>query len=231
MPELNKKEVKKRLQRLRNFEMLHPKARKRVRLLEEQITLLKEENKLLKEINAEHVSIIEKFKLRIEELEQMVFGKRKKKDKNDNDQDKSNKKLNSKKPRDPNTYRREIPKDEDITETNDYPIDNCPDCGTPLKNLKWIVRFQEDIKLLEQLLKKVEKQRIQTGYCSHCHKRASSMPISSQIVSLGDNIRQFICYCIVVLNLSFEKTKHLIKDLSNINISDGEISNILEKTS
>lgn len=229
MLELNKKQIKKRLQKLRNFEMLHPRARKTIQLLEEQLVLYKEENKLLKEINTRQDSVIEKLQLRVEELERMVFGRKNKKKDNDINQDKHSGEQKDKKPRHPSTYRRSTPKEEDITETNDYPLGDCPDCGTPLEKIKWVVRYQEDIKLFEQLLKRIEKQRIQTGFCPHCHKRASSIPISSQTVSLGGNIRQFVCYCVVVLNLSFEKTKHLIKDLADIQISDGEISNILEK--
>lgn len=228
MSELNKKQIKKRLQKLSNLERLHPIARQRIELLEKERKELRgvvEAQGALLKLQTE---VIEKLKLRLEELERMVFGRKNKKKDDDIDQS-NNKKQKDKKPRDPSTYRRTVPKEEDITETNDYPLGDCPDCGTPLEKIKWIVRYQEDIKLFEQLLKRIEKQRIQTGYCPHCQKRASSIPISSQIVSLGDNIRQFVCYCVVVLNLSFEKTKHLIKDLADIQISDGEISNILRK--
>lgn len=222
MPELNKKEIEKRLQKLRNFEMLHPKARKRIELLEK-------ENKQLREQISIALSVVEKLKLRIEELEKMVFGRRKKNKDEDNNHSVKRKLFRRKKPRHPSTYRRSIPKEEEITEKNDYPLVNCLDCGTPLENLKWIIRFQEDMDLFKQLLKRIEKQRIQTGYCPCCQKKASALPISSQVVSLGDNVRQFACYCVVVLNLSFEKTKNLIKDLSDISVSDGEISNILTK--
>ena len=229
MPELSKKEIEKRLTKLKNLERLHPIARQRVKLLEKEKKGLKEQVEAQGRLIRLQAEVIEKLKLRVEELERMVFGRKKKKKGEDNEGLDKDSKPKDKKPRHPSTYRRPIPKDEDITETNDYPIGNCPDCGTPLQDFKWIVRYQEDIKLLERLLKKIEKQKIQTGYCPFCQKRASSIPISSQIVGLGDNIRQFVCYCVVVLGLSFERTKHLIKDLSNIQISDGEISNILER--
>lgn len=227
MPELSEKEIEQRLIKLRNLERLHPIARQRIELLEKKNEELKKtataQGKLIK-LQAE---VIEKLKLRIEELEKMVFGK-KKKDKNVTCLNQKRNWFKRKKPRGADTYRRAIPKEADITDRNDYPIAHCPDCGTPLQDLKWIVRYLEDIKLFEQSLKRIEKQRIATGYCPCCQKRASGMPISSQTVGLGDNIRQFVCYCAVVLSLSFEKTKHLIKDLADIEISDGEISRILE---
>lgn len=227
MPELSKKEVEQRLIKLRNFEMLYPKARQRIDKLEKENKALKSQ---LAEVVATYDAVIEKLKLRIEELERMVFGRRRK-----NRKDKAHLQATSSKPsrkknnRHPNSYRRDIPKEDEITETNDYPITNCPDCGTPLKDLKWIIRFQEDIKLLKHLLKKVEKQRIQSGYCPHCQRRMSTIPISPQIVSLGENIKQFVCYSNIILRLSFEQTRNLIRDLANIEVSDGEISHILEE--
>jgi len=59
----------------------------------------------------------------------------------------------------------------------------------------------------------------------------SGLPISPKLVSLGPNVCQFICYLNVILNLSFEKTRGLIKDLADIEVSDGEISNVLAKQS
>ena len=107
---LNKNEIKERLIKLRNFEMLHPKARKKVKLLEEQVKLLKEENTTLKTLVAEQRSLIEKLKLRIEELEQMVFGRKKKNNEPDDDL-LSNNQSNPlpRKPRDPQSYRRPLP--------------------------------------------------------------------------------------------------------------------------
>ena len=75
---LSEKEVKKRLIHLRNLERLHTEQKIRVRLLEGQIKLLKEENHLLRTTNESLFKTIEDFKLQIEELRTMVFGKKKK---------------------------------------------------------------------------------------------------------------------------------------------------------
>jgi len=39
----------------------------------------------------------------------------------------------------------------------------------------------------------------------------------------------FVAFCVVVLRLSFEQTKVLLRDVGHIGISDGEIGNILKK--
>ena len=126
--------------------------------------------------------------LRIEELEQMVFGRKKKNYEPDDDL-LSNNQSNPlpRKPRDPQSYRRPLPKDEDITEIKDYPIDLCPDCQTPLTNYKTVVQYKEDIKLLNNALKQIEKQKVQTGWCPYCKKRKSAMLIQPQAVYLGES--------------------------------------------
>ncbi|MDP2951535.1 MAG: hypothetical protein Q8N55_04075, partial [bacterium] len=192
---LNKNEIKQRFIKLRNFEMLHPKARKKVKLLEEQVKLLKEENTALKALVAEQKLLIEKLRLRIEELEQMVFGRKKKNNQSNDDLPQSNQgDRPPKKPRDPQSYRRPLPNDEDITETREYPIDICPDCQTPLTNYKTITQYKEDIKLLNNALKQIEKQKVQTGWCPHCHKRKAPLPIQPQAVYFGENIKQFVSW-------------------------------------
>ena len=108
---LNKNEIKQRLIKLRNFGMLHPKVRKKVKLLEQQIKLLKEENTTLKALVAEQKLLIEKLRLRIEELEQMGFGRKKKNNQSNDDLPQSNQSNPlPRKPRDPQSYRRPLPK-------------------------------------------------------------------------------------------------------------------------
>jgi len=38
-----------------------------------------------------------------------------------------------------------------------------------------------------------------------------------------------VAFCVVVLRLSFEQTKVLLKDVGHIGISDGEVGNILKR--
>ena len=64
---LTSKEVKERIVKLRNFERLYPIARKKIAKLEE-------ENKKIRSLLQLQSEIVEKLKLRIEELERMIFG-------------------------------------------------------------------------------------------------------------------------------------------------------------
>lgn len=207
---------------------------KRNKELNEEIKLLKQANRQFKLWLAEKDKIIETLKLQVEELQRMVFGKKK-----DNTLPKNNDDFNSthgqsadKQSRSPDSYRRPTPKQSEITETNLYPIHQCPKCSSCLKKIRTIVRYQEDIVLpiLEKIKsKKVEKQKIQTGWCPQCQKRYQTRPVSPQLNNLGPNTKTMILYSNYVLRLSFQQIKDLLQDLYQLTISDGEISNILAK--
>jgi len=84
---------------------------------------LREENKKLRQENEHLRSELENVLLRVDELTSIVFGKKKRVKKNygfdDNDK--------PKKPRAPLSYQREAPSEGDVTDTEFYEIDNCPD--------------------------------------------------------------------------------------------------------
>ncbi len=117
---LSKIEIKKRLIRLQNLERLHTQQKRRVGFLEEEIKLLKEENQLLRLTNESLSKTIEDFKLQIEELRVMVFGKKKKKEEID-DEDLTPPK--EKIPRTNDSYKRLIPKENELTEIKHHPLD------------------------------------------------------------------------------------------------------------
>lgn len=223
---LSNKEIKRRLQKLENYERLYPQLKKkykqgRIEIKELRIVVIK------------HNQEIERLKLIIEELQKIIFGKKNKKNnKKDDDCDVSGPKAR-KKPRTSDSYQRSVPIKEEITKTKHFHIEQCPQCKARLKRIKTIVRYIEDIAFLEKLqnlLKKVEKQLITTGYCSNCKTRVSAKSISKQKVSLGKNVKQFVVYSNIILRLSFEQIQNLLKDLANFSLSDGEISNILKNS-
>jgi hypothetical protein len=88
---LTDQEIKQRFVRLQNLERLYPIARKRIEKLEKENRELRLIVKQQGEIIQAQAAIIEKFKLRIEDLEIKIFGKKKnkKKDSGNNDSQKS----------------------------------------------------------------------------------------------------------------------------------------------
>ncbi len=196
---------------------------------------------LLEEKLAKKDLALEDVLLRLAELEEMIFGKKKDKKDNDKDDDKkdNNGSGNSDKPkRDKSSYTRPAPSEDDVTDNEEYNIDDCPDCGTKLAKKEFVIRYIEDIQLAcagaldkkgkVKKTKKVIKQKIEKGYCSKCKKWHSAFLISSKITRAGPDVKMFVSYSINILRLSCEQTKNILLDLYNFHISDGEIANILE---
>lgn len=224
---LTDQEIKQRLVRLQNLERLYPIARKRIEKLE---TRIKEQDQIIKqqgEIIAAQAQVIEKLNVRVEEMEIKIFGKKKTKEK-DKDSDKSQKQG---KQRSSGSYRKPIPKPEEITKTLEYQISRCPNCGMPLTNKKTVIQYKIELAFLDKILKEIEKQEIQTGYCPKCGKWESALPVQPQPVYFGQSLKQFICHAIVILRLSFGQTIDLIKTLADIDISPGEVASILDEHS
>jgi len=167
--------------------------------------------------------------VQLEELQRKVFGRKWRKPPLRNDVADPPDSL-----RTPESYRRPQPRDEEITETKDFPIESCAACNTPLSDLKIIVRWQEDILSPQEwhrVLKQVRKHRITTGWCPHCFKRVSAISIPQHLVSLGENIKRFVPYLNVIQRMSFDQIKNFLSDVAHLSLSDGEISNILEAQS
>ena len=208
--------------------------KREVPCLRAEVRRLREENRLLKAELArerkEREETVEALKLQIEELREMVFGRKRGGDDDANGSSQSsssNSEPKEKKSRSPVSYRRPVPKDE-VTEEKHFSIDCCPDCGELLTHLKEAVRYMEDI-IIPALskLKTVEKHTIETGFCPHCRKWRSAIPIQKQVCSLGENVRTRIAYCITVLGMTYGKTMDDLRDTFGINVSDGEMTHIL----
>lgn len=225
---LTEEEIKKRLEKLRNYERLHPELRKKYNELKQENDELKT---ILERERHERKEETEKLKLQIEELQKMVFGKGKRRDDDDDGEGgapltRAEKRRKAR--RDKKSYRRSVPSDDEVTEEKHYSIDCCPDCKEPLSNTKEIVRYLEDIIIPAFIGKTVEKQHIETGFCKHCRKHFSAIPIAKQNSVLGENIRMRITHATTVLGMTFGKLSSDLRDTFGIEVSDGEITNILD---
>lgn len=202
--------------------------------------LLKQKQHLLTQKLNQQEKQLESLKLIIEELRGIVFGKKKTKGDGEEqslggDTNKTNG-IQGKKRQDANrskdSYRRAKPSDEEVTDTYDNPITHCPDCGTLLIRLKQIIRYTEDLTNLTELsklLKKIEKHIIGSGYCPKCKRRRTAKDISSQVSILGENVKKFAAYLVVVMRLSFEQVRCFLSDTVDFHISDGELTACLDE--
>lgn len=214
--ELSKEEVNKRLSDLRNITKLHFEARERVKRLvdenkklKEKISGLEEENNLLK-------AKISDVNFQYEQIKIKLFGKKPivnritpKKEK---------------KKRDPFSYHRPIPKE--VTKTEPHPVTECTHCHGVLQKKQVKVFFEEDLPLPIQ--KMVIRHEVEVGYCNSCKRQSSGILIPSKKVILGDNIKKYVCILSIESRLSHTQIQGHLKDVWNLDISIGEIGNILQ---
>jgi hypothetical protein len=215
---LSEQEINQRLQRLRNLEHLYALAQNRIVLQAEQITLLKQQVVLLQEQNKQKDIIIASMQLQLEEIKIKVFGKKNKKDDDEPHQ-------RQKAVRESSSYQRPIP--EIVTDEQHHPINNCSTCDTPLTKKRTIVYYEEDMVL--EKTKESIKHTVEQGYCSHCRKWISAIPLPSAKCIIGVKLRKYICYLSIILRLSNQQIQEHINDIHQIKISQGEVQNILVK--
>lgn len=201
----------------RNDRALEPERKRHMQELEHRCSRLEAEN-------AEKDRIIEKLLLRVEQLETMVFGRKKTED-HDGLPPLSG--GTSEKPlRSSASFRRAIPKPEEITDHTHHPLNTCPDCGHSLRRRKIVTRFIEDIPLPQKI---VTRQTIERGFCPQCRKTKSAIPLSSQHCTLGPNVRLYVLFAVTVLGQTFAKIKAHLQGLHRLSVSDGELAAIIQE--
>ena len=142
---LSQNEIKKRLIRLRNLEKLYDGQKERIKSLSEKNKILEARIVVLEKENKDLRMMVEDFKLQMEELQIMVFGKKKEKTEIDDDDIIPPK---EKIVRTIESYKRPIPKDEEVTETEFHPLRECEKCHTKTTKKKVAVFYEEDIRAI-----------------------------------------------------------------------------------
>lgn len=215
----------------RNIKKLHAAACQRVESLEQLVKEQKKTITFFQEENHTQTNLIQTLQLRIEDLERILFGKKHKKEETDEERDSptSHEKPPSRRP--PASYQRRIPAEDEITDTEPHLIDICPDCNTPLIKKKVSVFYEEDIVMPteEKKLKTIVQHIVEKGFCNRCRTWRTAILSPPTSVVLGTNVKLYICYLSILIRLSYEQVRTLLHTTYNIQVSDGEISNILEK--
>ncbi len=227
MIKIGESEIRKRMQKLRNYEkILYPELKERSDKLRNKNKELEAENKRLKKENKQ----IEKLLLELEELKAMKFGKKRQSRKREvvsvPEEVKKKKKKRSKE-----SYRRPKPSKDEITDKLKIEIEKCPECGEELVEKKEHVHYREDLKKVEELIKtakQIVETTIESGRCETCGKRQFAMEVPKNEVILGENLRQMIVYLTVVQGQSYEEVLKGLRDQYGIKPGSGTIANILE---
>ena len=235
----NISELAKIKQQLRNEKTKYNNQRNRSKKYEELYKEEKQKNLEKDEIIKDLKQKEETSKQTIEEYQRMLFHKKSNKNKwnfnntdSENKSDDNSQKDKEKKKRDADSYQKKEPKDNEVTHENEYTICKCPECWDKLVNQKEYIRFVEDLKngfVSERRDKTVIKEKIWSWFCKKCRKYRSRKPISKIKVTYWENIRMFINFQITIVKMEYSIVKTFLKIIYGIEISEGEIRNILAK--
>ena len=224
---LSTEEVKKRLIRLRNLEFLHEQQRFKIWNLRDENRGLKKEIATLKMVVGEQQKTIDTLKLQIEELRTIVFGKKRKKEERidiDDDTPTLETVVNC---RTPESYKRITPKEDEVTNTKDHPVDACNHCGGKISEREIVIYFVEDIPLPQK--KVVIKHVVEKGYCEPCKRWSTEEPLPSAGVILGPNVKRYVTYLSVICRQSYGQIQAILDHTYDFEVSQGEIAKILDK--
>lgn len=222
---LSTEEIRKRLTRLRNLEVLHEAQRFKIWHLRDENRELKKEIQALKLVVGEQQKTIDDLKVQIEELQTIVFGKKKRNTSGDDGPPPAIQKDSE--PRSKESYHRPLPREDDITGTEAHPVECCVRCGGAFSERAVKTYFEEDIPLPQK--KTVIRHTIEQGYCSSCGTWSAGAPIPSAPVVLGENVKRHVSYLSAVCRQSFSQIEDLLHQSYNFAVSQGEIAKILER--
>ena len=229
---LTPKEIYERMQELRNIKKLHEAARRRVLQQHARIKELEAQNTAKDAIILSQAKMIQQLHLRVEELERMVFGKKKKQEAHDPDTLVSPPKPRT--PRSTDSYHRPIPTEAEVTHHQQHTLSTCPACGGAVVHKETSVVYEEDIVLPAKDTKPgktVTKHTVERGYCPHCHQWHSAVPHLTAAVFFGEKVQLYICYLSIIIRLSFGQIATLLDTTYALSVSDGEIAKILLRES
>ena len=224
---LSREEVRRRLIRLRNLEVLHEQQRIKIWHLRDDNRELRKEVAQLKSVVSDQQRAIEDLKLQIEELRTIVFGRKRKKDERNEHDDVPPVFPNVSPPRIKESYKRKVPQEHEITETKDHPIDVCARCHGRFSERDVVTYIEEDIPLPRKKL--VIKHSVEKGYCDSCRIWSASVPLPTATVLLGNNVKRYTAYLSIVCRQSYAQIQDILRQSCDFEISQGEIAKILEQ--
>jgi transposase len=222
---LSHTEVTARMVELRNLRELHTAQKIRIEKLKEENKRLRMRVSILEATVATQRALIADLKLQMEELRTIVFGRKRKREENHDD-------TPPPEPptpivRTPDSYKRTVPTEDDVTEKKPHPIDACVHCHGSFSERDSVTFFEEDIRLPQKRM--VIKHTIDKGYCVVCKKWSASVSVPTAPVILGKNVKRYVTYLSIVCRQSYSQTQDLLLHTYDFNVSQGEIAKILEK--
>jgi transposase len=121
---------------------------------------------------------------------------------------------------------------EQITQTHDYTLDHCPDCGGPLEEAASTPRVLQQVEIQEIPLR-IEEHRGQAHWCSQC-RRVHWAPFPQEVAKaglVGPRLTALVAFLKGVCHASFSTIRKFLRDVACVTISRGQLAKLVQKVS
>jgi transposase len=131
----------------------------------------------------------------------------------------------------PRHERPSFPADQ-IDETKDYSLDQCPDCGGSLADAAEAPRVIQQVEIREKPLR-IEEHRGRAYWCDHCQKvHYAALPREVQAAGLlGPRLTALVGFLKGACHCSFSTIRKFLRDVIGVTISRGQLAKVVHKVS
>lgn len=121
---------------------------------------------------------------------------------------------------------------DEIDETRDYALEQCPDCGGPLKPARKPPRIVQQIELVEKPLI-VTEHRAHPRWCPHCRKlHQAPLPAEVRAAGLvGTRLSALVAWLKGGAHCSYASIQRFLRDMLGVELSSGQLVRLVRRTS
>lgn len=149
----------------------------------------------------------------------------------DSPQGKNKKRHRGGQPGHPKHERPEFPP-EQIDQTQDYTLTQCPDCGGKLQNADATPRVIQQVEIIDKPVR-IEEHRRLAYWCRHCQRvHYGALPQAVEKAGLvGPKLTALVGFLKGACHCSFSTIRKYLRDVVGITISRGQLAKLVSKVS
>jgi transposase len=149
----------------------------------------------------------------------------------DSPQGKNKKRHRGGQPGHPKHERPEFPS-EQIDQTHDYTLTQCPDCGGKLQNADATPRVIQQVEIIDKPVR-IEEHRGRAYWCRHCQRvHYGALPQAVEKAGLaGPKLTALVGFLKGACHCSFSTIRKYLRDVVGITISRGQLAKLVSKVS
>ena len=121
---------------------------------------------------------------------------------------------------------------EDLSDTWEYHLDRCPDCGGRVKRANAEPRVVQQVEVVETPIR-IDEHRGLAYYCGHCEK-VHYAPLPAEVEKgglVGPRLTALVAYLKCGCHASFSTIRKFLRDVMKITISRGQLAKLIRKVS